>query len=50
VLIGDDQNENYRDDLPQFAIYTGGDLIANDRQTETQVRHPAIQPSPGTSW
>jgi hypothetical protein len=39
VLIGDDQNENYLDDLPQFAIYTGDHLIANDRQTETQVRH-----------
>src|SRR5690349_15087709 len=39
ILIGDDQNENYRDDLPQFAIYTGNELIANDRQTETQVRH-----------
>jgi hypothetical protein len=39
ILIGDDQNENYRDDnLPQFAIYTGDELISNDRQTNTQVR------------
>src|SRR3954447_3614717 len=40
ILIGDDQNENYREvNLPQFAIYTGDELIANDRQTDTQVRH-----------
>jgi hypothetical protein len=45
LLIGDDQNENYREDnLPQFAVYTGDDLIANDRQTGTQVRYRCDAP------
>jgi hypothetical protein len=40
VLIGDDQNENYRDDnLPQFAVYTGDEVVSNDRQSNTQVRY-----------
>ena len=32
VLIGDDQDENYREDnLPQFAIYVGDELITGGR-------------------
>jgi aromatic ring-opening dioxygenase catalytic subunit (LigB family) len=35
ILIGDDQNENYREDnLPQVAIYIGDHLIAVDRHNE----------------
>lgn len=33
VIIGDDQNENYlENNLPQFAIYLGKELIAADRE------------------
>lgn len=33
IVIGDDQNENYREDnLPQFAIYTGAAITSVDRE------------------
>jgi aromatic ring-opening dioxygenase catalytic subunit (LigB family) len=35
ILIGDDQNENYREDnLPQIAIYVGDRLVPVDRHNE----------------
>jgi len=35
ILIGDDQNENYREDnLPQVAIYTGDRLLPVDRHND----------------
>jgi aromatic ring-opening dioxygenase catalytic subunit (LigB family) len=35
ILIGDDQNENYREDnLPQVAIYVGDHLVPVDRHNE----------------
>jgi aromatic ring-opening dioxygenase catalytic subunit (LigB family) len=35
ILIGDDQNENYREDnLPQVAIYVGEHLVPVDRHNE----------------
>ncbi len=35
ILIGDDQNENYREDnLPQIAIFVGDQLIPVDRHNE----------------
>ena len=38
VLIGDDQDENYREDnLPQFAIYLGERLVAVDRGAGTRT-------------
>jgi aromatic ring-opening dioxygenase LigB subunit len=34
IVIGDDQNENYREDnLPQIAIYLGNEVVAVDRAT-----------------
>src|SRR5215211_4263648 len=35
ILIGDDQNENYRaDNLPQFAIYVGDHFVSLDRESD----------------
>jgi hypothetical protein len=40
VLIGDDQDENYREDnLPQFAIYLGDRLVAVDRGAKTRTEY-----------
>src|SRR5581483_9247135 len=40
VLIGDDQDENYREDnLPQFAIYTGEELALGGRGGATGRRY-----------
>ena len=36
ILIGDDQNENFKEDnLPQIAIYLGKQIIAVDRHTQS---------------
>lgn len=40
VLIGDDQDENYREDnLPQFAIYTGDSVVAARRGSTDGTRY-----------
>jgi aromatic ring-opening dioxygenase LigB subunit len=40
VLIGDDQDENYREDnLPQFAIYTGDSVVAARRGSVEGTRY-----------
>jgi aromatic ring-opening dioxygenase catalytic subunit (LigB family) len=39
VLIGDDQGENYREDnLPQFAIYVGDELVAGRGESSPRYR------------
>ncbi len=36
ILIGDDQNENFKEDnLPQIAIYLGEQFIAMDRHAQS---------------
>ena len=36
IVVGDDQNENFlENNLPQFSIYLGKDLIAADRNGRT---------------
>ncbi|MDE2838772.1 MAG: extradiol ring-cleavage dioxygenase [Chloroflexota bacterium] len=40
IMIGDDQDENFREDnLPQFAIYTGGEFILSDRASKREVTY-----------
>lgn len=39
VLIGDDQNELYREHIPQFAIYTGDHLVSIDREKSLTAEH-----------
>jgi len=40
ILIGDDQNENYRaDNLPQFAIYVGDRFVSVDRESNRTTYH-----------
>jgi Catalytic LigB subunit of aromatic ring-opening dioxygenase len=40
ILIGDDQDENYREDnLPQFAIYTGDSAVAARRGSAEGTRY-----------
>jgi aromatic ring-opening dioxygenase LigB subunit len=40
LVIGDDQNENYKEDnLPQIAIYLGDEVIAVDRATKERKNH-----------
>jgi aromatic ring-opening dioxygenase LigB subunit len=39
VLIGDDQNELYREHLPQFAIYTGERCVSIDREHDLTAEH-----------
>ncbi|WP_432826475.1 hypothetical protein [Dactylosporangium sp. CA-092794] len=34
IIIGDDQEENYTDTVPQFAIYTGGHVNAYDPESK----------------
>jgi aromatic ring-opening dioxygenase LigB subunit len=38
VLLGDDQDEHYREDIPQFAIYTGDEFVSVDRDSGSGVR------------
>jgi aromatic ring-opening dioxygenase LigB subunit len=35
ILLGDDQDEHYNEDIPQFAIYTGEGFLSVDRDTKT---------------
>jgi aromatic ring-opening dioxygenase catalytic subunit (LigB family) len=45
VVIGDDQNENFTvENLPQLAIYTGGEMTARDRMSGVDFRMAANQP------
>ncbi len=47
VLIGDDQDENFRpDNLPQFAIYTGDSVAVADREGHGADADPANHPKP----
>jgi aromatic ring-opening dioxygenase LigB subunit len=40
IVIGDDQNENYRhDNLPQFAIYIGDRIVSFDRESDRTTVH-----------
>jgi hypothetical protein len=40
ILIGDDQNENFKDDnLPQIAIYTGEQFVATERGESGGTRY-----------
>jgi hypothetical protein len=32
ILLGDDQDEHFRDQIPQFSIYTGDRIVAIDRE------------------
>jgi aromatic ring-opening dioxygenase catalytic subunit (LigB family) len=37
ILVGDDQNENYNEgNLPQFALYTGGEVLATEMAADGQ--------------
>lgn len=37
IMIGDDQDENFtRENMPQFAIYTGDDLVVADHESSTR--------------
>jgi aromatic ring-opening dioxygenase LigB subunit len=38
VILGDDQDEHYREHIPQFAIYTGERLRSVDRDTGGDVK------------
>jgi len=41
IVVGDDQDENFREDnLPQFAIYIGNEVVAADRDGTRGARHP----------
>jgi aromatic ring-opening dioxygenase LigB subunit len=40
VLIGDDQNENYREFVPQFSIYTGERIVSADNESNTTFEVP----------
>lgn len=40
ILLGDDQDEHFRDQIPQFSIYTGDRIVAVDRDT-TEGAPPA---------
>lgn len=33
IILGDDQDEHYRENIPQFAIYTGDRIVSVDRDT-----------------
>lgn len=37
LLIGDDQNENYREHIPQVSIYTGGRVVSADNESNTTL-------------
>lgn len=39
VLIGDDQDEHYREHIPQLSIYTGDHLISVDRAMDPKNAH-----------
>jgi hypothetical protein len=39
VLIADDQGENYREHIPQFAIYTGDQVTSVDRESNRTLEH-----------
>jgi aromatic ring-opening dioxygenase LigB subunit len=38
VLLGDDQDEHFREYIPQFAIYTGERFVATDRDARNGAR------------
>ena len=40
VLIGDDQDEHFREEyVPQFAIYIGDEFVIKDQESERQTRY-----------
>jgi aromatic ring-opening dioxygenase LigB subunit len=47
IVVGDDQDEHYNEDIPQFAIYTGEGFVSLDRDTKgaepaTYRSHPEL--------
>jgi aromatic ring-opening dioxygenase catalytic subunit (LigB family) len=45
ILIGDDQNENFRDnDLPQLALYLGNQIVTTERQGSEGYRRGPTYP------
>lgn len=44
ALIGVDHDENFRDELPNLALYTGGDFKVVNDVKEVYRAHPALAP------